>query len=328
LLKSVAMLTGPEKAVLFLLSLDESVAAPIVNELREPELRRLREVAATMREVRTDSIDHVFKDFLDASSTAVAVPHGGLPYLRRLTAGALGEQRAREVFEDGVTSPLARLEAARPEALAALLEKEPVQLAAAIVARLEPEQAASVVGAMPVERQLAILTRVSRLTELPAGALEDVAGALAEALPSPGAETLISIDGVARAAQLLNAAGRASSAALLQQLELLEPDLSRSLRLAMFTFEDLVRIDARNMRTLLREIPTERLTVALKGASPEVTLAVFAGLSQRASELIKDDLELLGSIRKAEIEKARVEIVEIALRLEGEGTVNLGRGDE
>ena len=99
--------------MLFLLSLDEEVAAPIVNELGKAELSKLRAVASTMREVRPDAVDDLYREFLEKSSSAVAVPRGGLPYLRRLTAGALGEERAREVFEDGVTSPLARLEAAR-----------------------------------------------------------------------------------------------------------------------------------------------------------------------------------------------------------------------
>jgi flagellar motor switch protein FliG len=93
----------------------------------------------------------------------------------------------------------------------------------------------------------------------------------------------------------------------------------------MFTFDDLSRVDARAMRELLREVPTDRLTTALKGASPEILNAVFAGLSARAAELIKDDLELLGKVRRADVDAARKEVVEAALRLEGEGKVDLGR---
>ncbi len=320
------MLTGPEKAVVFLLSLDEKLAAPIVAELTEDELRKLRTVASTMREVKSDAVEEAYKDFVERSSRAVAVPRGGLPYLRRLAVRAIGEERARNVFEDGTTSPLARLEAAQPDTIASLLVKEPPQLAAAILARLEPAAAASVLAAMPPERQALILCRVSRLTELPASTLEEVAGALAAELPTSDGAATVGVDGMARAAAILNAGPKDTATDILQTIEADQPDLSRSIRLAMFTFADLVRLDPKAMRTLLREIPTDRLTLALKGGTPEIMRAVFTGLSSRAAEVIRDELELLGNPRKADVEAATTEIIETALRLEAEGVLDLGRG--
>ena len=320
------MLTGPEKAVVFLLSLDESVAGPIVSELSEGELKKLRAVASTMREVHADALDEAYTDFVARSSKAVAVPRGGLPYLRRLAAGALGEDRARAVFEDGVTSPLARLEAAPPDAVAALLSREPPQLAAAILARLDPQTAALVLGAMPPDRQAAVIRRVSRLSELPATTLEEVATALASELPSSEGAASIGIDGIAKAAQILNAAEKEVSGGVLGVLETGDPDLSRELKLAMFTFFDLVRLDPKAMRNLLKEVPTDRLTLALKGSPEEVMAAVFGGLSSRAVEVIRDELELIGNARKSDVDKARTEVIEAALRLESEGVLDLGRG--
>jgi flagellar motor switch protein FliG len=319
------VLTGSEKAVLFLLSLDENVAAPIVSELTEMDLRKLRAVASTMREVPAGALDDAFREFLERSGSAVAVPRGGLTYLRRLSAGALGEAKAREVFEDGVTSPLARLEGAAPDAVAALLAKEPPQLVAAIMARLEPRAAAAILGAMPTERQSSVIAHVSQMTELPAKVVEDVASALVGELPTDDASTLVSVDGVAKAAEMLNAAGKQVSTEILSRMDETDASLATEVRQAMFTFDDLRRLDARAMRELLREVPTERLTIALKGASPEVLEAVFGGLSARAAELIKDDLELLGKVRRADMDAARKEVVEAALRLELEGRIDLGR---
>jgi flagellar motor switch protein FliG len=319
------VLTGAEKAVLFLLSLDEVIATPIVSELTEADLRKLRAVASTMREVPAGAIDDAFREFLDRSSSAVAVPRGGLPYLRRLSIGALGESRAREVFEDGVTSPLARLEGAAPEAVASLLSNEPPQLIAAILARLEPNAAAGILAALPLDRQSTLIAHVSQMTELPAKVVEDVATALANELPTDDAATLISVDGVAKAAEMLNAAGRETSNAILTQIESENATIANEVRMAMFTFDDLAGLDARAMRELLREVPSERLTIALKGASPQVLAAVYSGLSARAAELIKDDLELLPKVRKADLDAARREIVEAALRLESDGRIDLGR---
>jgi flagellar motor switch protein FliG len=322
------VITNAEKAVLFLLSLDEQVAATVVRELGEVELRKLRAVASTMREVPSGALDDTFRDFLQRSESAVAVPRGGLPYLRRLSAGAVGEQRAREIFEDGVTSPLARLEGAPSDAVAALLEREPPQLVAAILARLESSRAAEILGAMPADRQCTVVRHVGTMTELPAKVLEDVALALASELPVSDASTLVSVDGVAKAAELLNAAGRETSNAILQALDGDDAALASQVRQAMFTFEDLRRVEPKAMRELLTEVPSERLTTALKGASPELLTAIFAGMSSRAADLLRDDLEVLGKVKKAELEAARREVIETALRLEAEGKIDLGRGGE
>jgi len=322
------VLTNAEKAVLFLLSLDESVARPIVEELGEDEIRKLRAVASTMREVRKDAIDLTFKEFLDRSGHAVAVPRGGLPYLRKLSASALGEDRTRLVFEDGVTSPLTRIERARPEDVASLLEAEPPQLAAAILSVLPPTSASPILFALSEERQAAVIKNVGRMTQVPATVLEDVAAALADGLPNADAATNVSVDGVAKAAELLNSTGKTNQDLILGFLDTQDPDLAGDVRQAMFTFDDLVKIPGRQMRVLLREIPGERLTLALKGASETLISAILAGLSSRAAALVRDDLEALANARKSDVLAARREIVSTALRLESEGQLDLGRGDD
>lgn len=322
------MLTNAEKAVLFLLSLDEAVARPIVEELGEDEIRKLRTVASTMREVPKNALESTFKEFLERSGSAVAVPRGGLPYLRRLSQTALGEDRTREVFEDGVTSPLTRLERARPEDVASLLEAEPPQLAAAILSVLSPRAASPILFAMTDERQAAVIKHVGRMTHVPATVLEEVAAALADSLPTADASTLVSVDGVAKAAELLNSTGKTGQELILGFLDTDDPDLANDVRQAMFTFDDLVRISSRQMRVLLREIPGDRLVLALKGASDKVIDALLAGLSSRAAALVRDDLEALSGAKKSEVLAARREIVSTALRLESEGQLDLGRGDE
>ena len=322
------MLTNAEKAVLFLLSLDEASARPIVEELGEEEIRKLRTVASTMREVPKDAIELTFKEFLERSGSAVAVPRGGLPYLRKLSAGALGEERTRAVFEDGVTSPLTRLERARPEDVAALLETEPPQLAAAILSVLPSQSASSILFAMSEQRQAAVIKNVGRMTQVPAMVLEDVAAALVASLPTADASTLVSVDGVAKAAELLNSTGKSGQELILGFLDTEDPELATDVRQAMFTFDDLVRVPARQMRVLLREVASDRLVLALKGAGDPVVEAVLAGLSSRAASLVRDDLEAIASARKADVLAARREIVATALRLEADGQLDLGRGDE
>ena len=322
------MITNAQKAVLFLLSLDEDVARPIVDELGEEELKRLRTVAASMREVPRDAALGTFKEFLERADKAVAVPRGGLRYLRRLSAGSLGEERARAVFEDGSASPLAKLEGAAPEDVAGLLAAEPPELAAAILAMLSAGAAAEILAALDDDHKTAIVKNVGRMKQLPVQVLEDVASALAAQLPDTESSVLVNVDGVAKAAEMLNAAGKTAQTAILAQIELEDPELATTVRQAMFTFDDLARLDSRSMRTLLREVAQDRLTIALRNAPQAVMDAVFRGLSSRAAEMIKDDLDNMQNVRRADVDTARREVVEMAVQLEAEGKLSLGRDDE
>lgn len=324
----MSVLSGPEKAVLFLLSLDEEVATPILRELADSDVRKLRSVASTMRGVSVGALEEVHKEFVERASVAVAVPRGGLSYLRALSGHALGEERTRNVFEEGVTSPFSKLEVAPPESVAPLLANEPPQVSGAILARMAPQAAAAILALIPEERQAAIVMHVSRMTEVEATILEDIANAIASELPPSDANTAVNIDGIARAAEILNAGGKDYSNGILTNLDTQDEALANEIRQAMFTFDDLASVDKRAVRELLREIPTERLTLALKDASEAVMSAIFAGLSSRAADLIRDDLEVLTSVKRSEVEAARRELVAAALRLEAEGRIDLGRGND
>jgi flagellar motor switch protein FliG len=324
-----AQITNAEKAVLFLLSLDEEVARPIVDELSEDDLKKLRTVASTMRVVPKDAVNRTFKEFLEKADMAVAVPRGGLGYLRRLSAGSIGEERARALFEEhGTTSPLAKLEAASPDDVAGLLAQEPPQLAAAVLSMMAPTSAAEILSTLEDQHKGPIVLQMGRMKQLPASVIEDVAAALAAQLPDADANTLVTVDGVAKAAELLNGTSKTAASAILEQLESEDPDLAQIIKQAMFTFDDLARLDSKAMRTLLREVATDRLTIALRGASDEVTQAIFGGLSSRAADLIRDDLANMGHVRKADVEAARREITDAALKLEEEGKLSLGREEE
>ncbi len=321
-------ITNAEKAVLFLLSLDEEVARPIVEELDEEDIKKLRAVASAMRVVPKDAVNRTFKEFLEKSDSSVAVPRGGLRYLRRLSAGSLGEERARAVFEDGVTSPLARLESAAADDVASLLATEPPQLAAAVLSMMSPASAAEILAVLDETQRSPLVMHMSRMKQLPASVLEDVASALVAQLPDADATALVTVDGVAKAAELLNASPKEASKTILANIEADDPELATSVRLAMFTFEDLGRLDTKAMRTLLREVQTDRLTIALRNAPQSVVDAIFSGLSSRAADLIRDDLANMGHVRKADVEAARREIVDAALSLEDQGKLSLGRGDD
>ena len=316
-------LSGPEKAVLMLLSLDEATATPILSEMDAADVRKLREAASNMRVVPASALEHVYAEFIQQTKEAVAVPRGGVRYLRKLTGRALGEVRAAEIFVDQQESALERLAAADPSAIASVMENEHPQLVAAILSQLDNEKAARVLEQLPEASRSQVLERLGTMTEIPSALLEEVATALSAELPTSQKDTVRTVDGIARSAALVRRMGRETGEALLGTLEEGNQELATEIRRAMYTFEDLSVLDARALRSLLEAVPVEKLTMAMKTASESLRNHIFTSMSKRAAERIKEDMEVMGGVRLADVEAAQREIVEVALRLDAEGTISL-----
>jgi flagellar motor switch protein FliG len=166
------------------------------------------------------------------------------------------------------------------------------------------------------------------MTQIPGHLIDEVASALAAELPIPGSGGAVAVDGVTRSAAVVRALSKEIGELLLSDIEAENELLAAEIRQAMYSFEDLKLIDARSMRELLKAVPGDRLTLAIKTASPELSAHIFSGMSKRAAERVREDLELLGAVRLADVESAQQEIVEVALRLAAEGTLSLGGGGE
>jgi flagellar motor switch protein FliG len=321
-------LNGPEKAVLLLLSLDESVASPIIADLAPSELRRLREVAANMSSVPTDALSNVYQEFVARTQQAVAVPRGGVRHLQNIAVRALGSAKAQEVFAEAPQTAMQRLATADPTQLAGLLESEHPQLTAALLSQLDPVKAAQTLDCLPENVRPLVLSRLGSMTEVPAELLEEAATALGAELPTGKTESSLTVDGLGYSAQLVRKLGRQKGAALLEKLETENGELARQIRGSLYSFEDLLAVDAKGMRLLLESVPVERLTLALKTASETMVQHVFSSMSKRAAECIKEDMEAIGTARLSDVEAAQREILEVALRLDAEGQISLEAGGD
>jgi flagellar motor switch protein FliG len=322
------LLSGPEKAVLLLLSLDEKAAGPIVSELLPDHVKRLRETASQMRSVPSNALHALYAEFLSKSGESVAVPRDGLGFIRRLSARALGESQTQTIFDDRPMTAFDRVAAAEDDVLAGLLVNEDPQLTAALLSQLPAEKSAAVLALLPEATRPLVLARLGAMREMPGHLIDEVANAIAAELPEPGAGGAVAVDGVTRSAALVRALSKEVGELLLSDIEAENELLAAEIRQAMYSFEDLKLVDARSMRELLKAVPGDRLTLAIKTASPELSNHIFSGMSKRAAERVREDLELLGAVRLADVEAAQQEIVEIALRLAAEGTLSLGGGTQ
>lgn len=322
-------LDGTERALILLLALDEDVASKVIQELNESEIQKLHAASRALPNVDVSTIDKVYEDFVGAMNQLGALA-GGESYLRRLASRALGNHRADKLLQHvDPGDALERLYKFDPRTLGAVLDSENPQAVAAILAHLEPTFAADILAQLDRDRQFEVFTRLTRLGEVPESTLREVTESLAGELAAVGDAHATSVDGPARAAAILQNTIGETTNAILAQLDQEDPVLASEIRRSMFTFEDLVRLDARSMQQLVREIATDQLVVALKNASEEVREHFMGAMSSRAGEMLRDDLEALGPTKVSDVERAQQEIVETAQRLEAEGkVVILGGGEE
>jgi flagellar motor switch protein FliG len=323
-------LSRAQRAVLVLMSLDEQVAADLLRHLEESDLKRLAAAVEGLDQVSFDAAVPVLEEF-ERQLQRPQLAGRGARYMRKLTAAAVGDDKAERLFTPPpvVPSPLDAIRKAKAQTVAELLLEEHPQVAAVVLSQLP--QAGKVLQAMPAGLQADLAARIAALEEIPPLVLEIASESLQRSLTASGGmpkDGKAEFDGVAYVAVLLNDLPAEASE---QVLASLDEETATKVRQKMFTFEDLLRLDKRSMQTLLRELPGDQLCVALRTASETVRTHFFSCMSGRAAETLREDLELMAPKRLSEVEAAQREVVEVAQRLGQTGQIQLpnrGGGDD
>ncbi|HEX4462821.1 MAG TPA: FliG C-terminal domain-containing protein [Polyangia bacterium] len=321
-------LDARQRAALVLLGLDEDVARAILSKLEQKDVRLLAEAADSLRGIKAEVLEPVFEDFERAMS-APMLPAAAGDYVRQLTAMSIGTDRAQELFSPAAppSAPLELIKNARTATVAELLGEEHPQVAAVILSQLPRAQAAEILLVMTKEQQSDLLGRIASLETVPPHMVELASEALAKALAAAGALSEESdskeFDGIAFAAELLNELGPTDSERLLGALGESNAKLAPRIREAMFTFEDLGRIEARQLQPLMREVPSETMLLALKTASEELRNKFLSAVSARAAESMREDLSMMPPTKLSDVEKAQRDVVDTAMKMSQQGKLAL-----
>jgi flagellar motor switch protein FliG len=323
-------LSGPQKALLFLLSLDEPVATSIIKQLAHDELRALRYASERTKQVSPAAVHSVHREFTDRAKLGVTPTlEGSTAYLKKLATRALGDGKAEAVFADEDLGPagavVARLDTGT---LVAILEEETAQTAAVVLSRVTASRAAEVVAHFSQERRVAIIQRLARLEAVPDDVIRAIEAQLASEITAEGSTGPASVDGLVVAAALVKKLGKEDTQTLLSGLAETDASTAEKIKKALFTFEDLRGVDARGMQALLKSVATDQLVVALKTASTELREKILSSLSSRAAAMLREELEMLGAVRITDVENAQAAIVDAALELEADGTIQITREGE
>lgn len=324
-------LSGPEKAVVLLLSLGEEVAADVLRHLDEKNVRRLSECLETMQPISRLQVDSVFGEFESQQARHAIAVGSGTRMMRRIAQRVLGAEKADDLLARQLEAPapLLLLNRVDPETLASLLAKEHAQSLAALLAHVDVQKAAEVLSHLPEDVQADVVQRMASLETIPHTTIEEVEKALREELVLVAEAKVATVDGLKKAADLVGRLDGAVSQKLIDTIDRSNEELALAIRRSMFTFEDLRKIENRDMQTLLKEIATEQLRFALKTATPELRDHILGAMSRRAAEMLLDDLEGMGPAKLSVVEEAQAAIVEIALRLQTDGKITIaGAGGE
>ena len=317
-------LSGAQKCAVLLLLLDELEAAELLRQMASDEVRAVGRAMVSVAEIEPRAIDTVLDEFLSLSRTTAALGAGGAQ-MRSVLERALGRQRAGGVLGEmgpPVTPrPFAALDWVDPAAIAGLLAAEHPQATAVVLAHLSPERASAVLGAMPEAVQPDLLYRLATMGPVAASVVTTLEASLEAQLaagPSAALPVVVAA-GPDLAAKLLNLAP--DQARLLAALRELDPAMTETIAENLFVFDDLLKIDPRGMQALVREVESDQLVVALRGASEALRSHVYAAMSARAAAGVQDDLAALGPLKVAEVRAAQGAIAAAVRRLADAGAL-------
>src|SRR5690554_6474579 len=326
--KAISNLNRIDKAAILLLSLGEADAAQILRHMGPKEVQRVGTAMAQMRNVNRDQVESVMTEFIEVVSDQTGLGVGSDGYIRKMLTQALGEDKAGNLIDrillGGNTSGLDSLKWMEPRAVADVIRYEHPQIQAIVVAYLDPDQAAEVLSHFDHKVRLDIILRLSALNTVQPAALKELNDILEKQFSGSSSSSRTAMGGVKRAADIMNFLDSSIEGSLLDSVRELDADLSSQIEDLMFVFDNLADVDDRGIQALLREVSSDILVLALKGADDAVKDKVFRNMSKRASELLQDDLEAKGPVRLSEVESAQKEILTIARRMADAGEIVLG----
>ena len=321
---------GLNDAAIFLMSLGEQEASEVFKHFSPKEVQKLGEAIARMRNVSRDKVDQVIMRFSDDASAQSLLVADTSSYVRSVLRRALGEDKAGllidRILQGGDVSGIESLKWMDPISVAELLRNEHPQIVAAILVHLDYEQSAAVLMQFTDRQRSEILLRVATLEGIQPTALKDLNEVLFRVLAGGDKIRKSSLGGVKTAAEIINLLGSNIEASVLESISSHDPELAQKIMDKMFVFEHMIKLDDRSIQVVLREVASETLIVALKGASGELMNKFLGNMSKRASASLKEDLEARGPMRLSEVEEQQKEIIKIVRRLAEEGQVVIGGG--
>ncbi len=327
-------MSGKEKAAILLIALGPEKSAKVFSHLQEEEIEELTLEIANMRKVSPDEKDTILEEFYQICLAQEFISEGGINYAKEVLEKAMGSQKALEIINKLTASlqvrPFDFVRKADAAQLLNFVQSEHPQTLALILSYLSANQAATILGSLPQEKQADVAQRIAQMEATSPEVIKEVELVLERKLSSMVTQDYSSTGGIQAIVEILNAVDRGTEKFIMETLEIQEADLAEEIRKRMFVFEDITNLDPVSVQRFIREVENSELAVALKGSTEEVKNIIFGNMSKRMAEMLAEDMEFMGPVRVRDVEEAQQKIVNIIRKLEeaGEIVISRGGGDE
>ena len=328
---NVDKLSGPQKAAIFFLAMGEEFSTTFFKELDEASIKKIGKYMSEISYIPSDVLGTVMDEFLINFQTESDVVVSGENFLKQVVNKSMDKESAREIFkvigEKGSNAPFSDLSYIPVEKLINIIQGEHPQTIALILSYLPYEKAAEVLKTFPEDLKTDVALRLVQIGQVDVEIVNELDKVIKSELSKIGGATR-QCDGIETLANILNQVDGATEESVLSHIENEDSELADLVRQKMFVFEDLIQLENRHFRDILQNIDNQLLIKALKTTSDEMKDKVFSNLSERASEMLKEDMEVMGPVKLSEVEDAQQEIIKIAKRLESEGRIVLAKGGD
>ncbi|MBC7784112.1 MAG: flagellar motor switch protein FliG [Burkholderiales bacterium] len=321
-------LTGSRKAAILLLTLDQDMAATVMQKLSREQMEEVSREIASLGDITNDSRSTVFQEFYSLALANNYINEGGLEYAKALLRKSMpegdAEKMIKQVTQQVQTTPFSFLQKAESENLLTFIQDEHPQTIALILAHLQPAKASEVLVGLPSQKQIEVVKRIANMEQTNPEVIKEVERGLEHRLSDIVSQTFEKAGGVESVAEMLNLADRSTEKGIMEGLEAEDPELVESIRRLMFVFEDILMVNDKGIQSVLKEIDNSVLGLGLKTASEELKQKIFKNMSERAAQLIQEDMAFMGPVRVSDVEGAQQKIVDVVRRLEDAGEIVIG----
>lgn len=323
-------LSGAQRAAIFLLGVGEEAATEVMRHMSAKEVQQVGEAMATISKLTNNQVESVLADFHVESAEINPLGLDAPDFTRRVMTSALGQDKAQNILSQVLEKPeehngVEALQWMAPKAIAEVLEEEHPQIAATVMTQLYDEQAAKVLELLSDNMRKDVILRIARMEELDPRAMEELDRVLESQLGKLQRTPPRKVMGPANLAAILNATGSELEQEMLEALSAEDEELSDDVKEKMFIFDNLMQLDDRGFQRLVRDVAQENLLTALKGVDEVLAERFFNNMSERAAEILREDMEASGPVKLADVEAAQKEIVKMAKKLADEGELMIGK---
>ncbi len=323
---------GSSRAAILLMTLGEEAAAQVLKYIDQQEVEKIGLAMAEIGSVSQEQVDQVIETFAEEVQGHTALGIGSEEYLRAILIGALGAESAEGLLDRILagrnTNGLEALKWMEPSLVADMLKEEHPQVVAVVASHLSPERAARVLSMLPEQLRADAVMRIASLDGIQRAAISELDEMMERRIALAQGDKAKTLGGKRAAAEIVLKLGSSIEEDVLERIRSVDDELGSQIKELMFVFDSLAVLDDRGMQALLREIPGDKLGVALKGAEPATSDLFLRNMSKRAADILQEDMEARGPVRLAEVEEAQKEILGIALKLADEGKIQLGGGGD